>query len=63
MQTAASHGLTTFYRSDGLGSSVLECRVYAKHKIGSDHLIGGTKDTIESLLTEGAAGGPYVLLL
>jgi len=41
---------------DALGSSVLECRVYAKHKIGSDDFIGRTKETVESLLAEGAAG-------
>jgi hypothetical protein len=36
---------------------VLECQVYAKHKIGSDNFIGGTKDTIELLLAEGASRG------
>jgi hypothetical protein len=41
---------------------VLECRVYAKHLIGSD-FIGGAKDEIKSLLTKGAAGGLYILLL
>jgi hypothetical protein len=47
--------------SDALGSSVLECRVYVKHKIGSDGFIGGTNGTIESLLTGGAGGGQHCL--
>jgi hypothetical protein len=42
---------------------VLECRVYAKHKTGSYDFIGGTKDTIRSLLNEGAAGSMYMLML
>ncbi|KIM87374.1 hypothetical protein PILCRDRAFT_814882 [Piloderma croceum F 1598] len=41
------------FGSDILRSSMLECRVYAKHQIGSDDFIGGTKDMIESLLAEG----------
>ena len=48
--------------SDALESSLLECRIYAKHKVGRDDFIGGTKDAIESLLTEGAAGGLFVLV-
>jgi len=47
--------------SDALGSSALEFRVYTKQLIRADNLIGGTRDTIESLLTEGAAGGQYNL--
>ncbi|KIM86900.1 hypothetical protein PILCRDRAFT_815342 [Piloderma croceum F 1598] len=47
---------TESFYFDALGSSVLECRVHTKHKIGSDDFIGGTKDAIDSLLTEGAAG-------
>jgi hypothetical protein len=43
--------------SDALGSSMLDCRVYAKHKIRRDSFIGGTRGTIESLLAEGASGG------
>jgi hypothetical protein len=35
----------------------LECRLYAKHNIRKDEFIGGTKDTVESLLAEAAAGG------
>jgi hypothetical protein len=45
--------------SDALESSLLECQIYAKHKVGRDDFIGGTKDAIESLLTEGAAGGLF----
>jgi hypothetical protein len=43
---------------------VLECRVYAKRKIGSDDFLGGTKETIESFLAEGAgtSGGMYISL-
>ena len=55
--------LNNFHSSDVLAYSVLECRVYAKHKIGSDDFIGGTKDVIESLLTEGAAQGLHILML
>jgi hypothetical protein len=33
---------------------MLECRVYANHKIGSDIFIGGTKEAIDSLLSEAA---------
>ncbi|KIM75623.1 hypothetical protein PILCRDRAFT_668521 [Piloderma croceum F 1598] len=47
---------TESFYFDALGSSVLECRVHTKHKIGSDDFIGGTKDAIDSLLTKGAAG-------
>ena len=57
------HDIPTSCGSEAIGSSVLECRVYAKHKIGNDDFIGGTKDTIESLLAEGAAGGLYILIL
>jgi hypothetical protein len=39
---------------------VLECRVYARNKIGSDNFIGGTKDAIELLLAEGASCGTVV---
>jgi hypothetical protein len=49
--------------SDVLGSSVLECRVYTKHNIGTDNFIGGTKEVIGSLLAEGAEGGMYLLML
>jgi hypothetical protein len=45
-----------------LGSSVLECCVYAKRKIGTDRFIGGTKGGIESLLAEGASGGLHLLV-
>ncbi|KIM85063.1 hypothetical protein PILCRDRAFT_817902, partial [Piloderma croceum F 1598] len=47
---------TESFYFDALGSSVLECRVHTKCKIGSNNFIGGTKDTVDSLLTEGAAG-------
>src|ERR1700733_10467512 len=40
---------------------VLEFRVYTKQLIRANNLIGGTRDTIESLLTEGAAGVQYNL--
>ena len=50
-------GISDTRDSDALGSSVLDCRVYAKHKIRNDSFIGGTSGTIESLLADGAAGG------
>ena len=56
-----SYGVTNTYNSDALGSSVLQCMVYAKRKVGSDDFVGETKDTIESLLAEGAAGGLSIL--
>jgi hypothetical protein len=62
-KTCTSHSVTDFCRSDALGSSLLECRLYAKHNMRKDDFIGGTKDTIESLLAEGAAGGLYIFLL
>ena len=49
--------------SDALMSSKLECRLYVKHLIRKDSLIGGTKDSIELLLTEGEAGRPYIFML
>jgi hypothetical protein len=58
-----SYGGTNTYNSDALGSSVFQCMVYAKRKVGSDDFVGETKDTIESLLAEGAAGGPSILFL
>jgi hypothetical protein len=57
-----SHGVINICASDALGSSVLECRVHTKRKIGSDDFIGGTKDTIDTLLTEGAVGGVHILI-
>jgi hypothetical protein len=50
--------VTNFYRSNALGSSMLECRLYAK-RILKDKFIGGTKDAIELLLAEGASGSLY----
>jgi hypothetical protein len=52
-----------FFDSDALDSSVFECRVYAKHKVGRDDFIGGTKETVESLLAKGIAGGLCVPFL
>jgi hypothetical protein len=54
-----SHGVTNTCGSDALKTSILECRLYAKHNIRKDHFIGGTKDAIELLLAEGVAGGLY----
>jgi hypothetical protein len=45
------------------GSSILECRVYAKRTIKHDSFIGGITDMIESLLAEGASGGPCIFIL
>jgi hypothetical protein len=36
---------------------------YAKHMVGSNDFVGGTKDTIESLLAEGLTGGPFILFV
>jgi hypothetical protein len=58
-RVTSARGFTDPYSSDALGSSTLECRVYTKQLIGTDNLIGETRDTIESLLTERAAGGQY----
>jgi hypothetical protein len=58
-----SCGLINFCDNDVLGSSVLECRVYTKCKFGSDDFIGGVKETVESLLAEGASGGLYLPIL
>jgi len=61
--SSTSYGIANYCGSDALSSSVLECRVYAKHKIGSDDFLGVTKEAIELLLAEGAAGGLYILIL
>jgi hypothetical protein len=61
--TVKLHSVSNSYGSDALGSSMFECRIYAKHKIGRQEVIGETKDAIESLLTEGAAGGLHILML
>lgn len=53
--------VSTSCGSEVLSSSVLECRVYAKHLIGSD-FIGGAKEEIKLLLTKGATGGVYIRL-
>jgi hypothetical protein len=42
---------------------MLECRLYAQHNILKDNFIGGTKDAIELLLAEGAAGSLYTFML
>jgi hypothetical protein len=63
IKTSTSHIVANYCGSYALGSSVLECRVYAKHKIGSDDFIGGMKDVIELLLAERAAGSLYILML
>ncbi|KIM75554.1 hypothetical protein PILCRDRAFT_669545 [Piloderma croceum F 1598] len=47
---------TESFHFDALSSSMLECRLYTKHNILKDKLIGGTKDAIKLLLAEGAAG-------
>ena len=49
--------VTNFCGSD----AILECWVYAKHKIGSDDFIGSIRETIESLLAEAAGGGWHYL--
>lgn len=62
MKAAPSHGIVIdACDSDVFDSSVLECRVYAKHKIGSDDFIGSIRETIESLLAEAAGGGWHYL--
>jgi hypothetical protein len=63
LKTVTSCRVINFRDSDALGSSVLECRVYAKRKIHSDDFIGGVQETVESLLAEGASGGLYLLIL
>jgi hypothetical protein len=63
LKPSTSHGVTNACGSDALSSSVLECRLYAKHNIRKDNFIGGTKDVIELLLVEGAAGGLYIFML
>ena len=52
----SSGGVSNTRDSEALGSSMLDCRVYAKHRIRGDRFIGGTSGTIESLLAEGASG-------
>ena len=42
---------------------MLECRLHTKHSIRKDGFIGVTKDTIEVLLVEGAAGRLYIFML
>jgi hypothetical protein len=42
---------------------MLECRLHVKHSIRKDSFIGETKDTIEMLLVEGAAGRLYIFML
>ena len=49
--------------SDASISSMLECRLYAKHNILKDKFVGGTKDAIELLLAEGAVGSLYIFTL
>jgi hypothetical protein len=66
--SSTSHGIALLNNSGShaLGSSMLECRVYTKGKIGKDDFLGGTKEeAIQSLLAEGAAasGGLYIFTL
>jgi hypothetical protein len=42
---------------------MLKCQLHIKNSFREDHFISGTKDTMESLLTEGAGGGLYILML
>ena len=63
MKTITSCGVINFCDSDALGSSLLECKVYAKRKFGGDNFIGGVKETFESLLAEGTSGGLYLPIL
>jgi hypothetical protein len=63
LKTAISHIFFDYYGSGAIGSSILECQVYAKPKIGNDNFIGGTKDTFNTLLIEGASEGLYTLFL
>jgi len=42
---------------------MLEYRLYVKNSIRKDSFIGETKDTIEMLLVEGAAGRLYIFML
>jgi len=37
-----------------LGSSVLKIQVYAKHSLSRDVFVGGTEDTVDSLIAKGA---------
>ena len=43
--------------SDTPGSSKLKIHVYAKRSLKDDKFIGGTEDTIESLIAKGATTG------
>ena len=48
--------------SDAHASSIMELRVYARHKIRRDNCIGVVKGTIASLLAEGANGSEFFLI-
>ena len=59
LSSCASRGVTNTCGSDALNSSMLECRLLAKHCMRKDVFIGVTKDAIEMLLDDGAAGRLY----
>ena len=60
LDASTLNDVTNSSGSDALGSSVLECRLYAQHTVRKDSLIGVTKDEIKLLLAEGAGGGLYI---
>jgi hypothetical protein len=52
----SSRDLTSIHSEDLHSSSVLGIEVYG-HRIFCDEFIGGTKESIELLVSEGATGG------
>ena len=62
LRSSTSCGVTNACGSDALSSSMLECRLHVKHCIRKDVFIGVTKDAIEMLLDEGAAGRLYIYI-
>ena len=60
MKTSTSHGVAKSSDSNASSSSMLECRVYAKHSIREDNFIGGSKDRMKLLFAEGTGGGLYI---
>lgn len=75
VSTLTSHYIVYIVATDSqgsyaTGSFMLECRLYANRKIGSNDFIGGTKEAVELLLAEGSTGGqrhvshrPYLLTI
>lgn len=53
---AQNYGITENSFSDALGSSVLEIQIWAHHRMSQDDYIGGSKETIESLLKQEPTG-------